>query len=173
MGASASAIRSGYAARGSPGNTEGFASAVNAAALCGHADWRMPTQRELLSLISADGSTPAIAGAWFPNTPANFHWSGSSSAKTVGYAWTVDFMTGHTTASSKTSNTPRYVRLVRGGAPDNGTACTAANPLASATESTPTAAFTIHGDGTLTHQLTGLMWKQCRLLYTSPSPRDS
>ncbi|MBK7469304.1 MAG: DUF1566 domain-containing protein [Betaproteobacteria bacterium] len=149
------------AARGSPCNTEGFASAVNAAALCGHADWRMPTQRELLSLVSADGSSPAIAGTWFPNTPANFHWSGTSSARTVGYAWTVDFMTGHTTASSKTSNTPRYVRLVRGGAPDNGTACTAANPLAGATESTPTAAFTIHGDGTLTHQLTGLMWKQC------------
>lgn len=39
--------------------------------------------------------------------------------------------------------------------------CTAGNPSASLTESTPTSAFTNHGDGTLTHSLTGLMWKQC------------
>ena len=44
---------------------------------------------------------------------------------------------------------------------DAGAACTAANPNAAATESTPTSAFTNHGDGTLTHGLTGLMWKQC------------
>ena len=42
------------------------------------------------------------------------------------------------------------------------TACTAGNPdTASVAESTPTNAFTDHGDGTLTHNLTGLMWKRC------------
>jgi len=40
-------------------------------------------------------------------------------------------------------------------------ACTAGNPNAALIESTPTSAFTDHGDGTVTHNLTGLMWKQC------------
>lgn len=39
--------------------------------------------------------------------------------------------------------------------------CTAGNPNASLSESTPTGAFTDHGNGTVTHNLTGLMWKQC------------
>jgi hypothetical protein len=40
-------------------------------------------------------------------------------------------------------------------------ACTAANPNASVIEYTPTSAFTDNGNGTVTHNLTGLMWKQC------------
>jgi uncharacterized repeat protein (TIGR01451 family) len=40
-------------------------------------------------------------------------------------------------------------------------ACTAGNPNASLIETTPTSAFTDHGNGTVTHTLTGLMWKQC------------
>jgi Protein of unknown function (DUF1566) len=39
--------------------------------------------------------------------------------------------------------------------------CTAANPNPNVTESTPTSAFTDNGSGTVTHSLTGLMWKQC------------
>ena len=44
---------------------------------------------------------------------------------------------------------------------DAGAACTAGNPNANATESTPTSAFVDNHDGTVTHNLTGLMWKQC------------
>jgi uncharacterized repeat protein (TIGR02543 family) len=39
--------------------------------------------------------------------------------------------------------------------------CTAGIPNSSVTESTPTSAFTDNGDGTVTHSLTGLIWKQC------------
>ena len=39
--------------------------------------------------------------------------------------------------------------------------CTAGNPNANVIESTPTSAFTDNSDGTVTHNLTGLMWKQC------------
>ncbi|MDP4028456.1 MAG: DUF1566 domain-containing protein [Gallionella sp.] len=42
-----------------------------------------------------------------------------------------------------------------------GAACTAGNPNASVAESTPTSAFTDNGNGTVTHNLTGLTWKQC------------
>ncbi|MEO8135601.1 MAG: DUF1566 domain-containing protein, partial [Betaproteobacteria bacterium] len=44
---------------------------------------------------------------------------------------------------------------------DAGAQCAAGNPNANTTESTPTSAFTINGNGTVTHNLTGLMWKQC------------
>jgi hypothetical protein len=39
-------------------------------------------------------------------------------------------------------------------------ACTAGNPNANVIESTPTSTFIDHGNGTVTHNLTGLMWKQ-------------
>ena len=42
------------------------------------------------------------------------------------------------------------------------TSCTAGTPdTTSVAESTPTSAFTNNNDGTVTHTLTGLMWKQC------------
>ncbi len=39
--------------------------------------------------------------------------------------------------------------------------CSAGGALGSVVESTPTADFSVHGDGTVTHLKTGLMWKQC------------
>jgi hypothetical protein len=43
-----------------------------------------------------------------------------------------------------------------------GAACTAGGiPSLNVKETTPTLAFIDHGDGTVTHGLTGLMWKQC------------
>ena len=39
--------------------------------------------------------------------------------------------------------------------------CAAGSPNASVTESTPASAFSFNGDGTVTHGLTGLVWKQC------------
>jgi hypothetical protein len=44
---------------------------------------------------------------------------------------------------------------------DAGADCTAGNPTANLTESMPTSAFVNNGDGTVSHNLTGLMWKQC------------
>jgi hypothetical protein len=42
------------------------------------------------------------------------------------------------------------------------TSCTAGNPnTTSVVETTPTTAFVNNNDGTVTHGLTGLMWKQC------------
>ena len=42
------------------------------------------------------------------------------------------------------------------------TLCTAGNPnTTSVAETTPTSAFVNNNDGTLTHSLTGLMWKRC------------
>ena len=53
------------------------------------------------------------------------------------------------------------VLLLPGAAAPARAACTANVPNANVIESTPTADFTVNGDGTVTHIRTGLMWKQC------------
>jgi Protein of unknown function (DUF1566) len=92
-------------------NTEAFVTVVNAAAVCSFSDWRMPTRRELLTLIAADASSPSIAPTYFPNTPALTFWSGSGYALSAN-AWSVEFGGGNISNATKT--TASYVRLVRG-----------------------------------------------------------
>ncbi len=94
-------------------NTEAYVNAVNTAGLCNATDWRLPTQRELSTLVDADGSSPAIDSTYFPNTPALGFWSGSSYVPLPSDAWSVDFYGGDTGGSSKSYDS--YVRLVRGG----------------------------------------------------------
>jgi Protein of unknown function (DUF1566) len=94
-------------------NTQAFITATNNAALCYFNDWRMPTRRELLTLVYADKSIPAIDPSYFPNPPASAFWSASSYVPDPSSAWFVDFADGYTNASDKSH--PHSVRLVRGG----------------------------------------------------------
>lgn len=95
-------------------NTANYAAAINAAALCSHTDWRLPTQRELLTLVYADGTSPSIEPTYFPNTQASYFRSASSYVPDPARAWTVDFLDALTDVIGlKTSY--YYVRLVRGG----------------------------------------------------------
>jgi len=59
-------------------DTEKFVADVNAAALCGYNDWRMPTRRELLTLVHAGTWNPSIDATYFPNTNAVAFQTGSS-----------------------------------------------------------------------------------------------
>ena len=108
---------SGGACSGGTGcDTEKFVADVNAAHLCTYTDWRMPTQRELLTLVLADGSVPSIDPTYFPNTQASYpsyFWSGSSYVPNPPGAWVVNFHDGGTGAGTKSLT--YYVRLVRGG----------------------------------------------------------
>jgi hypothetical protein len=95
-------------------NTQAFVTAVNTAALCTYADWRLPTQRELLTLVYADGSNPSIDPTYFLNTNASDFWSGSSYVTDPANAWLVFFGDGNTSgAYSKSFDND--ARLVRGG----------------------------------------------------------
>ena len=94
-------------------NTQAFVAAVNAAYLCLYTDWRMPTLRELLTLVDADGSIPSIAPTYFPNTIASYFWSGSSYMPGPSSAWSVDFYDGSSVVGDKLL--VYRVRLVRGG----------------------------------------------------------
>lgn len=100
---------------GSLCNTEAYVTAVNAGSgLCSATDWRMPTRRELLSIMHNGAYDPPIDTAYFPGTLINY-WSAD------GYfdpdkAWVVVFDgSGGTWVADKTYDNYIHVRLVRGG----------------------------------------------------------
>ena len=72
----------------------------------GHADWRMPSQDELRSLV-VKGQSPSICQEAFPDTPAWF-WTSTPHAENIDEAWMVNFSNGCTYDLSR-----RYLYFVR------------------------------------------------------------
>jgi hypothetical protein len=93
-------------------NSEAFIVAVNSVTLCGRYDWRLPTERELLTLVDVAALNPSIAPVYFPNTMAGIYWSAATFVLDPSFAWGVDFADGITNAGSKTNT--YSVRLVSG-----------------------------------------------------------
>ena len=61
---------------------------LNAARMLGYADWRMPTRRELMSLLSYQQTRPPLpAGHPFVNVFASWYWTASSNPDKPDYAW--------------------------------------------------------------------------------------
>lgn len=103
-------------------NSIGYVAAVNAAALCGYTNWRMPTKAELLTInkvanggLGNYGSGVGIDGdvtAWFPNTSNGMTWTSTpypngveDGANMVSFGGSGHFGWGR--------NSPLKVRLVR------------------------------------------------------------
>ncbi len=114
--------------------------------LGGHADWRLPSLWELMTIVDYDESNPAINGEVFPDTLSSLFWSGSPFANLSDVAWYVHFRHGNANGSSR--DDARSVRLVRG--------AQSFDPFAQ-----PTSDYRDNGDGTVTHLRTGLMWQRC------------
>jgi hypothetical protein len=93
-------------------DTEKYVADLNTWGLCGHSDWRMPTIRELRTLVHHGAQNPSIDPTYFPNTVAGAYWSGSPLATDPFKAWYVDFSDGHTESAYKFDSI--YVLLVRG-----------------------------------------------------------
>ena len=130
---------------GIPGHgtdTEAFIHALNSARFGGYSDWRLPTIKELDSIVNCDipYPGPTINTTYFPNTQSSYYWSSTSRAEDTKSAWSLGFVYGgvHVYGFEKSRN--YYVRAVRGGQ----------------SQST----FVVNGNGTVTDTSTGLMWQQ-------------
>lgn len=137
------------------GNTQSHIQSMNQFKFCGRDDWRLPTRQELLGTVGAN---------FFPNTYLTRNWT-SNTVGTDGYsALTVDPRNGYSISACKYDECPAIVRAVSGEASvqlGEQTSCRTA--INNVIPTTPTAHFTDHGDGTVTHQKTGLMWMRCSL----------
>ena len=91
------------------------ASVCSVLTLGGHSDWRLPTRKELMSIV--DYSVPApgasIDPRSFTDTKRAGYWSSNSYPSNPDYAWRVDFQNGGADYYHK--YLAHHVRCVRGG----------------------------------------------------------
>ena len=93
-------------------DTAAYVKAVNAAGWCGAKDWRLPTKRELRTLINYDKIPSVLDRAYFPNTlDNNAYWTSTPDAYEKHLAWCILFNHINTIVVDKGDRLP--VRLVR------------------------------------------------------------
>lgn len=77
----------------------------------GHSDWRVPTIRELLSIVDFDHSSPACDPVFHAKN--SWYWASTPYTPDPAYVWIVSFYNGCTGADEQTYDV--FVRLVRSG----------------------------------------------------------
>ncbi len=94
-------------------DTEKFVTEVERNGLCGGGGWRLPTVRELVSLVDNNTAPPGptIDTAFFPNTSGTSYWAATPYAQYASDAWVVYFDKGNAREAAKWHGL--RVRLVR------------------------------------------------------------
>jgi len=134
---------------GTPGDgtdTEDFIDALNFEGFGGFSDWRLPTIKELSSIVNSGTYNPAINTDYFPphiveGMPA-YYWSSTTFVYEIGLAWILDFAYYGGRIFKGYKSGWSHARAVRGG------------QLGSFGH------LVINNDGTVTDTSTGLMWQQ-------------
>jgi hypothetical protein len=116
-GGNAGTANGGACSGGSGCDTEKYLADINALNLCGFGTtgWRLPTRRELLSIVHRGLTTdPMLDANYFPDTQSGWYWTSDTYAPIPSRAWIVRFQNGYTADRVKSSNSV-IVRLVRSG----------------------------------------------------------
>jgi hypothetical protein len=134
---------------GTPGNgtdTRDFIDALNGAKFGGADDWRLPTVRELSTIVHYDNWDPSINAVYFQNTIPRGYWTSTPYANDPGEVWSVYFGYGY--GSYRLTSYTLYARAVRGGR------------SGLFDDAVVSGRMVDNGDGTVTDTKTGLMWQQ-------------
>ena len=129
----------------------GYVAAVNASALCGFTDWRVPSVLELATLAHYGQTTdgPSIHTSWFPNTLSDVGYWASERRGSITYSFDFDRLDLRDQLSDPADT--RHVRLVRGTLGSSGVRYTFSTlPYGS------DAANNVVNDA-----VTGLQWRRC------------
>jgi uncharacterized repeat protein (TIGR01451 family) len=122
--------------------------------LGGNNDWRLPTYKELLTIVDYSQSSPATNSIVFPDAPSSFFWTATDSAVLSSLAWIVDFAYGTGVLDGNLPKTTSFsARLVRGSMTTSTSVNSGGVDLSATISGTPSPA-TVNGNMTFTATLT-------------------
>lgn len=90
-----------------------YCDTLNLGSFANSSNWRLPSVKELKSLVHAAVSSSTIKSAYFPSAGANAYWTASTVVTAPGNAWVVHFSDGSVSTFTKTM--PAFVRCVATG----------------------------------------------------------
>ena len=95
------------------GDASAYVRAINASALCGFRNWRLPTQQELQGLVYYGVASPSVRIDlnWLAHTQSDWYWAAPAYADDATLAWGVHFGLGSVEPLQR--STAAHVRLVR------------------------------------------------------------